>query len=165
MKEGGDLGDFVHKSKIVLFIGILVIFGAWVGFYPTPLDPEGLPDSTDNQAQPEPVASLNPIPINTSLNKPLSPVQASTITKGKPKVLTGNPHYDQLSPEMQKALKDSLLLEGPKETYTRPDGSVVLPSNGRFTQMPVAVQMPDGTIKIQEYSNIPKPKLILSTPK
>ena len=161
----GISGCFVHKSKIVLFIGMLVAISAWLGFYPTPQDPEGLPDSSDNKAEPKPVASLNPPQNNTSLNKQQSPIQASTATKGEKKVLTGNPHFDQLSPEMQKALKDSLLLEGPKETYTRPDGSVVLPSNGRFTQMPVAVQMPDGTIKIQEYSNIPKPKLILTTPK
>jgi len=160
----GISGCFVHKSKIVLFIGMLVAFSAWVGFYPAPQDPEGLPDSSEIKAEPKPVASLNSPKNNTSLNKQPSPIQTST-TKGEPKVLTGNPHYDQLSPEMQKALKESLLLEGPKETYTRADGSVVLPSNGRFTQMPVAVQMPDGTIKIQEYSNIPKPKLILTTPK
>jgi len=163
----GISGCFVlrHKSKIVLFIGILVVFSAWVGFYPAQQDSKGLPDSSGNKAEPKPVASLNPTQNNTSLNKQQSPIQASTITKGEPKVLTGNPHYDQLSPEMQKALKDSLLLEGPRETYTRADGSVVLPSNGRFTQMPVAVQMPDGTIKIQEYSNIPKPQIKLNTPK
>ena len=69
---------------------------------------------------------------------------------------TGNPHFDQLSPEMQQALKDKLLLEGPMETYQRPDGVIVLPSNGRFTQMPVAVQMPDGSIQIREYSTLPQ---------
>ncbi|NVK38978.1 MAG: hypothetical protein HWE18_13715 [Gammaproteobacteria bacterium] len=70
---------------------------------------------------------------------------------------TGNPHFDQLSPEMQQAVKDSLLLEGPMETHKRPDGTIVLPANGRFTQMPVAVQMPDGSIQIREYSVVPKP--------
>lgn len=71
---------------------------------------------------------------------------------------TGNPHFDQLSPEMQQAVKDSLLLEGPMKTYTRPDGSVLLPADGRFTQMPVAVEMPDGSIEIREYSVVPKPR-------
>lgn len=70
---------------------------------------------------------------------------------------TGNPHFDQLSPEMQQAVKDSLLLEGPMKAHKRPDGTIVLPSNGRFTQMPVAVQMPDGSIQIREYSVVPKP--------
>lgn len=69
---------------------------------------------------------------------------------------TGNPHFDQLSPEMKQALKNRLLLEGPMETIQRPDGSISLPSNGRFTQMPVAVQMPDGSIQIREYSQLPK---------
>ncbi|MFY0700303.1 MAG: hypothetical protein JXR04_05740 [Bermanella sp.] len=78
--------------------------------------------------------------------------QQSIPTKGK----TGNPHFDQLSPEMQQAVKDSLLLEGPMETHTRADGTIVLPANGRFTQMPVAVEMPDGSIEIREYSVVPK---------
>lgn len=69
---------------------------------------------------------------------------------------TGNPHFDRLTPEVQQALKDSLLLEGPMESITRPDGSIELPSDGRFTQMPVAVQMPNGSIEVREYSTIPK---------
>lgn len=86
---------------------------------------------------------------NTSSN---TASQQAPLQNGK----TGNPHFDQLSPEMQQAVKDSLLLEGPMETHTRPDGTIVLPSNGRFTQMPVAVEMPDGTIQIREYSVVPK---------
>lgn len=85
-------------------------------------------------------------------NNQTVPAQSSTVPSGK----TGNPHFDQMSPEMQQALKDSLLLEGPMETITHPDGSVELPANGRFTQMPVAVEMPDGSIVIREYSQIPK---------
>ena len=69
---------------------------------------------------------------------------------------TNNPHYEQLTPEMKQALKDSLLLENDTETFTKDDGTVVLPANGRSTQVSVAVQMPDGTIQIREYSNIPK---------
>lgn len=72
---------------------------------------------------------------------------------------TGNPHFDQLTPEMKQALKDSLLLENDTETFTKDDGTVVLPANRRSTQVSVAVQMPDGTIQIREYSNIPKPKI------
>jgi len=154
---------YTHKSKVVLFIVILVTIGIWVGFESAPQSPESAANTGKSEDLSQSVTSLAAAIKTTSLNKPLSPIQAPTTTNTK--VLTGNPHYDQLSPEMQKALKDSLLLEGPKETYIRPDGSIVLPSNGRFTQMPVAVQMPDGTIKIQEYSNIPKPQIKLNTPK
>ena len=64
-------------------------------------------------------------------------------------------HLDQLSPEMKQAIRDKLLLHGPMEVIQHADGSFELPSNGRFTQMPVAVQMPDGSIQIREYSQIP----------
>jgi hypothetical protein len=64
-------------------------------------------------------------------------------------------HLDQLSPEMKQAIKDKLLQHGPMEVIQHADGSFELPSNGRFTQMPVAVQMPDGSIQIREYSQIP----------
>lgn len=69
---------------------------------------------------------------------------------------TGNPHFDQLSPSVKKALKNSLLLENDTKTFTNPDGGVVLPTQGRSTQVTVAVQMPDGSIQIREYSNLPK---------
>lgn len=74
------------------------------------------------------------------------------------KQLTGNKHFDQMTPEMQQALKESLLLENPSTTIDGQNGTVILPSQGRFTQMPVAVQMPDGSIQIREYSEIPKNK-------
>lgn len=61
-----------------------------------------------------------------------------------------------LDPEIREALKKQLLLEGPMQTITRPDGRIELPSNGRTTQMPVAIQHPDGTIEIKEYSVVPK---------
>ena len=156
-----------HKSKIVLFVVTLVIVGIWMSFYSAPLDPGNLPDTSKSQLTPPPISGvgITPSQKSTVLNKSISPSQATSTPNVKAKVLTGNAHFDQMTPKMQQALKDSLLLEGPKKTYTRADGSVVLPSNGRFTQMPVAVQMPDGTIKIQEYSNIPKPILKLTPAK
>ena len=74
----------------------------------------------------------------------------------KGKSLTGNAHYDQMSPEVKEALKNSLLLENPVEEIIRPDGITEIRSSGRFSQMPVAVQMPDGTIQIREYSEVPR---------
>lgn len=65
-------------------------------------------------------------------------------------------HIDMLSPEMKQAIKEKLLLHGPMEVIRHPDGRIELPSNGRFTQMPVAVEMPDGSIQIKEYSKLPE---------
>jgi hypothetical protein len=65
-------------------------------------------------------------------------------------------HEDRLSQEMKQAIRDKLLFHGPVEVIKHPDGSIELPSNGRFTQMPVAVEMPDGSIQIKEYSVLPE---------
>jgi hypothetical protein len=65
-------------------------------------------------------------------------------------------HQDMLSEEMKQAIRDKLLFHGPMDVIKHPDGSIELPSNGRFTQMPVAVEMPDGSIKIKEYSSLPE---------
>lgn len=65
-------------------------------------------------------------------------------------------HEDMLSEDMKQAIRDKLLFHGPMEVIEHPDGSIELPSKGRFTQMPVAVEMPDGSIQIKEYSVLPK---------
>jgi hypothetical protein len=65
-------------------------------------------------------------------------------------------HQDMLNEEMKQAIRDDLILHGPQETFEKPDGTVVLPSSGRSTQVSVAVQMPDGSIQIREYSELPK---------
>ncbi|WP_396589058.1 hypothetical protein [Bermanella sp. R86510] len=67
-----------------------------------------------------------------------------------------NLHYQQLTPEMKQAIKDTLLQHGPMEVKKGSDGRIELPANGRFTQMPVAVEMPDGSIQIKEYSQLPE---------
>ena len=67
-------------------------------------------------------------------------------------------HIDYMSPEIKQALRDKLLFNAPIETEARSDGSVIMKTNGRVTHMPVAIQMPDGTIKIKEYSYIPEDK-------
>ena len=83
------------------------------------------------------------------------PDSKATSPQGPFKSPSNDAHFEQLSPEMKQALRETLLLNGPMKTYTRPDGAIVLPSNGRTTQMPVAVQMPDGSIQIREYQYIP----------
>ena len=65
-------------------------------------------------------------------------------------------HQDLLSEEMKQAIRNQLFQHGEKRTITQPDGTVIMPSDGRFTQVPVAVEMPDGTIQIKEYSELPK---------
>ena len=64
-------------------------------------------------------------------------------------------HLDQLSPEMKQSLRDQLILHGPRDTFEKSDGTVVLPAQGRSTQISVAVQMPDGSIQVREYTEIP----------
>lgn len=65
-------------------------------------------------------------------------------------------HIDMLTEEMKQSIRDKLLQHGPMEVIHHPDGRIELPSNGRFTQMPVAVEMPDGSIVIKEYSELPQ---------
>ncbi|MCP5326469.1 MAG: hypothetical protein H7A09_09135 [Oceanospirillaceae bacterium] len=64
----------------------------------------------------------------------------------------------ELSPEMKESLRKMLFQHGPKTTITHPDGTIEMPMNGRYTQMPVAIQKPDGTIVIREYSVVPENK-------
>ena len=63
-------------------------------------------------------------------------------------------HEDMLSEEIKQSIREKLLLEGPMEVIHHPDGSIELPANGRFTQMPVAVKRADGSIEIKEYSTL-----------
>jgi hypothetical protein len=80
-------------------------------------------------------------------------------TPGQSQAVSGNraiSHEDRLSQEMKQAIRDQLLFHGPVEVIKHPDGTIELPSNGRFTQMPVAVEMPDGSIQIKEYSVLPE---------
>jgi hypothetical protein len=65
-------------------------------------------------------------------------------------------HLDQISPDMKEKIKSKLLFHAPIETIQRADGSVLMNPNGRSAQMPVAVQMPDGSIVVKEYSYIPE---------
>lgn len=72
---------------------------------------------------------------------------------------TGNQiirHQDMLSEEMKQDIRDKLLLHGPMKVIKHSDGSLELPSNGRFTQIPVAVEMPDGSFQIKEYTVLPE---------
>jgi hypothetical protein len=106
-------------------------------------------------------ARSNMVNSNSANNSQVSNQSSATnIPKSNEskKSLTGNTHLDQLSPEMKDALRKKLLFNAPIETIERPDGSVIMKTNGRVTHMPVAVQMPDGTIKIKEYSYIPEDK-------
>lgn len=140
---------------VLIFIAIIVGYNLQS---PQLVDTQTTPNSSKNKASPMSSQTDGALThdhdhdshSNTAANAAAS---AQPPAQGK----TGNPHFDRLTPEMQQAVKDSLLLEGPMKTHKRPDGTIVLPSNGRFTQMPVAVQMPDGSIQIREYSVVPKP--------
>ncbi|MFT5593283.1 MAG: hypothetical protein ACI8SR_001655 [Oceanicoccus sp.] len=141
------------------YIVIVILAAIVLGYF---FQAPKLVDDSKKQTAKEPSILLTPnnSNSNTSTHDHVHDTDhnQSTQPSTAPTGATGNPHFDQLSPEMQQAVKDSLLLEGPMKTYTRPDGSVMLPADGRFTQMPVAVEMPDGSIEIREYSVVPKPR-------
>ena len=105
---------------------------------------------------------IQSIPDKTDPKTPSATNSAQSPTEDDQSVEANKPaedeHLSQLTPEMRQAIKDKLLLHGSMETQKNPDGSIGLPTNGRYTQMPVAVQMPDGSIQIKEYSYIPKAK-------
>ena len=145
------------------FIAVLIIITAIIAGYF--LQQPKLAKNTDHLVEPHSHEHSPNIPSNAAIKPPSQALQhdhashqsqAKTNPSNPQQTTTGNPHFDQLTPEMQQAVKDSLLLEGPMRTYKRKDGAIVLPANGRFTQMPVAVEMPDGSIEIREYSVVPK---------
>ena len=77
---------------------------------------------------------------------------AATDAHGKPI----SDHASKMSPPVKEALKQGLLLESSMDVVELPDGRVKLPSNGRFTQMPVAVTEEDGSISVREYVTAPQ---------
>lgn len=89
--------------------------------------------------------------------EPVEQIAHSDFSHGHSQVDSDNKavrHEDMLSEEMKQAIRDKLLFHGSMDVIKHPDGSIELPSNGRFSQMPVAVEMPDGSIKIKEYSTL-----------
>lgn len=144
------------QPKFYLLIIAVILVVSWLSFNSGPkvIEPQL------NTEAPKAIIS----PANQTGNPPTDP------TANSPTVNTSVPpndntaslksgevrHIDMLSEEMKQSIRDKLFHHGPKETIERDDGVIILPANGRFTQMPVAVQMPDGSIKIQEYSVLPK---------
>ncbi len=146
-----------HKSKIILFIVVLVVLGIWMSFYSAPLDP-GLIDDISSDSAPSPASPITAplIPSNTtSIQSATQPQPTASTNMQDDKPVR---HVDMLSEDMKQAIRDKLLHHSPKEVIYHNDGRIELPSKGRYTQMPVAVQMPDGSIKIQEYSVLPETK-------
>jgi len=140
-----------HKPKFYLLIVCLVLVAIGSSFYSEPLDPpanlEPKSEPIPNRAPGQPKSPLNSsvgVPANTQ-SVPSKPAIPTSTVK----------HIDMLSPAMRQALRDKLIHHGPKTVIYHDNGMISLPANGRFTQMPVAVEMPDGTIKIQEYSVLP----------
>jgi len=145
----------VHKSKIVLLVAALVIFGAWFSFDSAPLSPALLEKTTVVPAL-SPATKSSPSTQSNgtnSLNEPDIPLQTPVTSNQGSKPVR---HIDMLSEEMKQSIRDKLFFHGPMDTQQLENGVTIMPANGRFIQMPVAVQMPDGSIKIQEYSVLPK---------
>ncbi len=141
-----------HKPKFYLLIVCLILVAIGSSFYSEPLDP---PANLDPRQEPIPhMAPGQPkSPLNSATTVPASTPNSQA---GKDNSQNTVSHLDMLSPQMRQALRDKLIHHGPKTVIYHDNGMISLPANGRFTQMPVAVEMPDGTIKIQEYSVLPE---------
>lgn len=135
--------QIVIGLAIILVVIITLIFGR----------------NTDNKAGVK-VGSSEGIAIETSIEvSSMSHADHSkeAETKAEAEAEQGTSrHQDMLTDEMKQAIRDKLLFHGKMEVIQHPDGRIELPSNGRFTQMPVAVEMPDGSIQIKEYSSLPE---------
>lgn len=113
--------------------------------------------NTDNKAGVK-VDLSGEMPIETTIEvSSNSHVDHSKEAEIEAETEQGTPrHQDMLTDDMKQAIRDKLLFHGKMEVIQHPDGRIELPTNGRFTQMPVAVEMPDGSIQIKEYSSLPE---------
>jgi hypothetical protein len=141
----------------ILLISVIAIVTSWNGYDS---------DKTDGGIKVDP-AQLPASDLNTVIKSPGNTGVINDTSKGNvSRAVTkeaGNTaadkvprHQDMLSEEMKQGIRDQLFQHGEKRTITKPDGTVIMPSDGRFTQVPVAVEMPDGTIQIKEYSELPE---------
>lgn len=133
--------------KKIIIVSAVVIFIASAFYRFAIYVPQS---SQDTAAQP-----ATQLPDNMSPNTPAG-LNAPAGTPAQPEPATDE--QVELSPEMKEALRKVLFQHGPKTTITHPDGTIEMPMNGRYTQMPVAIQKPDGTIEIREYSVVPENK-------
>jgi len=152
----------MHQPKFYLLIIAIILLGTWLGVSSLKSDPESVITNLPNKAaKPQsniPNGSTQPLITPPAVSGlPDKTEQAMTIQEPKSNSTPKEKrHIDMLSDEMKQSIRDKLFHHGPKEIIERDDGTIILPSNGRYTQMPVAVEMPDGSIKIQEYSVLPE---------
>lgn len=132
-------------SAVVLLIASAVYILVWTD--KTPLT------AGEGTATPAAGAAKQAATQNTQANSATSAVDATASTQAAEADDT-----PELSPEMKESLRKMLFQHGPKTTIQHPDGRIEMPMNGRYTQMPVAIQKPDGTIVIREYSVVPENK-------
>lgn len=150
--------DFMTLSRTRLSLGVLLV--AFMVAFMVALSQLGFEEST--QVEPKKTESTEGVSNNISMTekKPMAdssePVHVNSTDDPSHKNSEGRVvrHQDMLSEEMKQAIRDKLLLHGPMEVIYHPDGHIELPSNGRFTQIPVAVKKADGSIEIKEYSTL-----------
>jgi hypothetical protein len=143
------------KTVLLACIAIFIIA---VAFYQQPevVNPMGTTATNDGS---ENKASLNTDHVEATHDHKSESLKSNTSKDVKQPPSTDQSsvsHLDQISPEMKEQIKSKLLFHAPIETIQRADGSVLMNPNGRSAQMPVAVQMPDGSIVVKEYSYIPE---------
>jgi hypothetical protein len=146
-KEKLCMADKLKQPQIVVGLAIILVVIITLFFG----------RNTDNKAGVK-VDSSGGIPIESTIEvSSMSHADHSKEVEAEAESEQGTPrHQDMLTDDMKQAIRDQLILHGPGTTYKKSDGTIVLPSTGRSTQVSVAVQMPDGSIQIREYSELPK---------
>ncbi|MEH6343762.1 MAG: hypothetical protein V7785_01635 [Bermanella sp.] len=145
----------MHQPKLYLLIIAIVLLGTWLGVYYLKPGPESV-KTTQTPESNIPSPPSQPLVTDPAISGLISKPDVTMQTPKPNATPQEKRHIDMLSEEMKQSIRDKLFHHGPKDVIKRDDGTIILPSNGRFTQMPVAVEMPDGTIKIQEYSVLPE---------
>ncbi len=135
-------------KEVIIGIAAIVLLAFAIYQKPMIVDPMGSQESTVD-------SKLESHKAHTHSQTKATSRAINNLNEHTKRPPSGNAHLDQLSPEMKQSLRETLLFNAPIETIKRPDGSVIMNTNGRVTHMPVAVQMPDGSIQIKEYSYIP----------
>ena len=146
--------------KFAIILLILFALGFWTLF--STQSPQIMNTQTIDERQPT-IAKIHKKTVTDSLQNSKAQEQSTDVLSGQEHTHihqenTTNSHLEKLSPEVKQAVKDKLLHSEPLDIHKDKKGRTILRSNGRFTQMPVAVKNEDGSVTIKEYSHIPDSK-------
>lgn len=138
------------------FTSILIILGILTAviFYQAKPSTVSVSTATINAQPGQPNSEA--VDQSSSIVTVQTPKQESSIDDDSIESTAKIDSVSSLTPEMKQAVNDKLLHNAPLDIQKDANGRTRLNHNGRFTSVPVAIKQPDGSIKIKEYSHIPK---------